>query len=150
MLVITEGEPINKRTLKTHCKYGHEYTEPNTYIAPKSGARWCLACKLSQSRLYSKTHKDASRKAAKKWKDKLFFGGNREAAISRDGSRCVECGMTRQEHRDKYGRDITVDHIDGLGRNSTIKNNDLTNLQTLCLECHGSKDGVRQRGRVAA
>jgi 5-methylcytosine-specific restriction endonuclease McrA len=72
------------------------------------------------------------------------FGGMREAIIQRDGEQCVNCGMTREEHRERFGRDITVDHIDGHGRNSIVKNNDEANLQTLCLPCHGSKDIKRK------
>lgn len=72
--------------------------------------------------------------------DNKFFGGMREDVILRDNSRCVKCNITRQEHTNKYGRDITVDHIDGNGRNAANKNNDIGNLQTLCLGCHGRKD----------
>lgn len=73
--------------------------------------------------------------------DKYFFGGNREIVIQRDGEKCVECGMTRAEHQAKYGKDITVDHIDRRGKNVPLaqKNNSLDNLQTLCLPCHGRK-----------
>lgn len=73
---------------------------------------------------------------------KYLFGGNRELAIQRDGEKCVVCLMTRVEHRAKYKRDITVDHIDGKGRNTPAneRNHSLDNLQTLCLKCHGSKD----------
>lgn len=80
------------------------------------------------------------------YQHKIHFGGNREAAIQRDGERCVHCGMTREEHKAKFGRDITVDHIDGKGRHTPIaqKNNDLSNLQTLCLPCHGRKDTKRR------
>lgn len=70
----------------------------------------------------------------------MYFGGNREIAIKRDGEKCLHCGMTRQEHKEKYRRDITVDHIDGQGRYSKIKNNSLDNLQTLCVQCHARKD----------
>lgn len=75
-----------------------------------------------------------------------MFGENRELAIQRDGEKCVSCGMTREEHQAKYGRDITVDHIDGNGRNNSpeTRNNDLSNLQTLCLPCHGRKDIARR------
>lgn len=70
------------------------------------------------------------------------FGGNREIAIQRDGEKCVKCGLTREQHRTKYGRDITVDHIDRKGRNTPPqeRNHSLDNLQTLCLHCHGYKD----------
>ena len=72
--------------------------------------------------------------------DKKFFNGLREMVILRDNEQCVKCGMTRSLHRKVYGRDITVDHKDGKGRNTKYKNNAMYNLQTLCLECHGSKD----------
>lgn len=70
------------------------------------------------------------------------FAGNRETVIKRDEERCLHCGMLRSEHREEYGRDITVDHIDG-----NRKNNDLSNLQTLCLRCHGKKDITRRKIR---
>ena len=53
---------------------------------------------------------------------------------------CSSCNLTRSEHKELWNRDITVDHIDGKGYNSEIKNNVLENLQTLCLPCHGRKD----------
>ena len=77
---------------------------------------------------------------------KVFYGEEREEAIKRDGQKCVKCMITRDEHKEKYNRDITVDHIDGKGRNTPLKlkNNSLNNLQTLCLSCHGKKDILRR------
>lgn len=73
-----------------------------------------------------------------------LFGGNREKAIKRDNEACVQCGMTRERHLEKYGMDISVDHIDRLGINvpTDKRNNQLDNLQTLCLPCHGRKSFV--------
>ena len=71
---------------------------------------------------------------------KRFFGGNREAVLKRDRYRCVNCRMDDKEHRKKFGRSISIDHINGLGCNSKIKDNRMCNLQTLCLPCHGKKD----------
>lgn len=76
--------------------------------------------------------------------DRTWFGGVRESVILRDLSSCVLCGINRSEHFIKYGRDITVDHIDGRGRGSDEKNNDMDNLQTLCLGCHGKKDSPKK------
>lgn len=73
------------------------------------------------------------------------FGGLRESIIIRDGEKCVICFMTREEHIAKWDRDITVNHIDGNGRNSAskLKNNLPDNLETLCLSCHSRKDRER-------
>ena len=68
--------------------------------------------------------------------DKRYFGGLKEEVIKRDNYKCVKCGLTRIEHYEKYKRDITVDHINRLGRGVKEKDNRLENLQTLCISCH--------------
>ena len=70
-------------------------------------------------------------------------GKQRESILERDKYRCVKCGMTDAEHKEKWGKPITIDHKD-----KNRKNNDPSNLQTLCLTCHGRKDliaALRQR-----
>ncbi len=65
-----------------------------------------------------------------------FGGGDtRSNVLKRDGYKCVVCGMSDEEHLQKWGKPITVDHID-----KNEKNNAMVNLQTLCLTCHGKKD----------
>jgi hypothetical protein len=61
--------------------------------------------------------------------------GLRRRILDRDDSRCVRCGMSDAEHKAKWGRTITIDHID----KDRSRNTD-DNLQTLCLTCHGNKD----------
>ena len=78
----------------------------------------------------------------------LRFGGIREKVLSRDGYKCVMCGMTREEHYKVFNRDLSIDHIDHQGRYSDIQNNEMDNLQTLCLRCHGAKDAI-QHGRYS-
>lgn len=79
-------------------------------------------------------------------KREYLFGGNRQKALERDNWQCVECGMNQEQHIVIFGRSLTVDHIDGKGRNSKNPNHRLFNLQTLCCRCHGLKDGIRNRG----
>lgn len=62
-------------------------------------------------------------------------GGLRKDVLERDGYKCVRCGMTDEEHKAKWARPITVDHID-----RDRSHNVMGNLQTLCLICHGRKD----------
>lgn len=111
------------------CRNGHS----NSFFIDAHGRKDCKLC--SQNRV-------------KKSADRKFFGNNRELAIQRDGEKCVDCGMSRKEHYNRYGMDITVDHIDGTGINTPLeeKNNDLDNLQTMCLACHGSKDRKQYLG----
>lgn len=82
-----------------------------------------------------------------KYKDKERFGGNRYLVLERDGYKCLFCGMTMSEHVKKWSRELTIDHIDGKGRNNKDVNNDISNLQTLCLSCHGKKDVQRRKVR---
>lgn len=56
----------------------------------------------------------------------------RDSIIIRDGDKCIECGISREEHRNKYNFDLNVHHID-----YNKENIDRTNLLTLCLSCHG-------------
>lgn len=65
-------------------------------------------------------------------KDKIagennWFDGNREPALIRDNHQCVRCCSSKQ---------LIVHHIDRQGRNKEIRNNDLSNLETLCKACH--------------
>lgn len=68
------------------------------------------------------------------------FGGHRESVFIRDKYSCVMCGMTMSEHIARWSRQLTIDHKDGKGRYSNIPNNEISNLQTLCLVCHSKKD----------
>lgn len=124
--------------VRTHCRRGHEYNDVNTYIVPSTGFKECRLCIKIRNDSWGKKNPEypASRR----------FGGNREKAIKRDGEQCVKCKMTREDHKSKYGRDITVDHINGLGRYTPNEERDnrLENLQTLCLPCHGFKDASRR------
>lgn len=71
------------------------------------------------------------------------FGGNRYKVLERDGFKCLKCGMTAHQHKKKYRRLMTVDHIDG-----NKSNHVMDNLQTLCLPCHGAKDRKRLKPKA--
>lgn len=79
--------------------------------------------------------------ASIKYMHKTRFGGKREEVMEMYDHMCAVCSMTRDEHREKWGRDLTIDHMDNQGRYSEEPNNDLNNLQVLCLTHHGAKDG---------
>lgn len=61
-----------------------------------------------------------------------FSKNLRNSIIIRDGESCIECGIGRKEHKDIYGFDLNVHHID-----FNKKNIDKQNLLSLCLSCHG-------------
>ena len=71
---------------------------------------------------------------------KKRFGGLREKVLERDDNKCTICGMTNEEHLVRWSRNLTIDHIDGYGRNVKNPHNLETNLRTLCLSCHGRVD----------
>lgn len=118
------------------CKRGHS-KEP--YI-DKNGYSNCRVCRCMGVIRYTKNNLD-------KIVNQREFGGNRYKCLERDNYTCVNCGMDNKEHLERWGRTITVDHIDGNGRYKKAyeKNHDLSNLQTLCLSCHGKKDVARRK-----
>ena len=58
--------------------------------------------------------------------------------LERDNYKCIKCGMSNKDHKKKWNRRLTVDHIDG-----NTQNNIDENLMTLCIVCHARKDGLR-------
>lgn len=78
----------------------------------------------------------------KRGRDNYLFGGNRITVMSRDGYKCVDCGMTNEEHIKKWGRELCVHHINGRGKRVKKEEKDsrLQNLQTLCFPCHHKKE----------
>ena len=65
----------------------------------------------------------------------------RENAIQRDGEQCVDCGISRKENRDRYGRDLDVHHEVPIDKFDDPDVADLTsNLVTLCPKCHADRE----------
>lgn len=114
---------------------GIKKTRRNTYLC--RGRTYQSRCKKCHNHGYLHYDKPEYRRVSK---DRSRFGGMREVALQRDNYTCVDCGMTDYEHQERWGRGITVDHIDGQGRYSETQNNELSNLATRCLSCHGRKD----------
>lgn len=103
----------------------------------------------------SKRQSEAIRLDPDKYVSDLTFGRNwgnqREKAIQRDNEKCQRCGMTREQHKEEYGRDLDVDHLvprrickERYGNNFWKKANKLVNLKTLCRECHGHIDKKKE------
>jgi hypothetical protein len=93
---------------------------------------------------YRLNNREFCRKVTLKCMDDIHFGkNNKDIVLERDNWTCQMCGMTQEQHMTIFGRSLTIDHKDGKGRNSLEKNNDLNNLWTLCLRCHGSKDRLK-------
>jgi hypothetical protein len=103
---------------------------------PRLRCEWCAIQRNKQRKKeYNRT--EERKDWARQKRDQERCGGLRERVIRRDGGKCVSCKMTRDHHISKFGKDITVTHKDGKGRYSSVKNNDLKNLVTLCLPCQG-------------
>ena len=63
---------------------------------------------------------------------------SRRNVLERDDEKCQGCAMTRDEHYEKYGRDLNVHHITPLREydGDFASANELDNLITLCTQCH--------------
>ena len=88
------------------------------------------------------------RRKVSQYESNRYFGGEKSQILKRDGYKCQSCGMTNAQHKAKWKRTITIDHINGKGRNSEDKDNRVSNLITLCLSCHGRKDHRRKLCKI--
>lgn len=128
---------------KAACINGHPYQEGSYYVY--GDKHMCKVCTSARRKRYQdKTNFNA------KYKSDLYFGGKRFDVLERDGNACVSCKITSEEHIKKYGSDLNIDHIDkmGTGVPRELRNNDISNLQTLCSVCHGRKDANRKLTEV--
>ena len=103
---------------------------------------------IDKIREFKKLNPEIYRQNVKKVLDrinKIRFGGNRKDVLERDNFRCVICHLSNKQHKEIFNCSITIDHIDGNGRNSKNPNNKLDNLRTLCLVCHGERDCRRRK-----
>jgi len=90
--------------------------------------------------MYRNKNRKVVNKLSLKSVHNVNFGGMREEILIRENMSCGECGMTDKEHRNLFGRSITIDHI-----NKDRSDNRSENLQTLCLRCHNEKDSKNTR-----
>lgn len=68
----------------------------------------------------------------------------RRKAISRDGFKCVDCGITQGDHLIKYGSGLEVDHIEPFHNfGNSQQANRLSNLETRCKSCHRRAEAKR-------
>lgn len=86
-----------------------------------------------------------------------YYGPNwqeqREKALRRDNYRCVDCGITNEEHKQKFGRALTCHHVTPIREFKQKydapewweRANELENLVTLCDPHHDKWEGVPVR-----
>lgn len=68
----------------------------------------------------------------------------RAKALKRDGWRCVDCGIGREECRARFGRDLDVDHVEPFHNfTNAAEANRLPNLRTRCASCHRIAEAKR-------
>lgn len=89
--------------------------------------------KLTSARLHVlKKNEINSRRLFIRW------GKKRDEVLKRDNYKCVKCGLTREEHFKKYGKDIIVYNPNVKNRkNRKYIEDDIKELITVCLSCQG-------------
>lgn len=64
----------------------------------------------------------------------------RRRALERDGFTCQDCGLKNDEHLHERGTSLHVHHIVPISAfDEPSEGNDLSNLVSLCVECHASR-----------
>ena len=68
---------------------------------------------------------------------------------TRDGHKCVDCGMTQAEHKDRHGQKLHVHHLrKARDVDDPEERNAPENLVTLCRDCHHRWEQIADTGLV--
>lgn len=68
------------------------------------------------------------------WRDGPKWRDARREALERDDFECARCGMSREEHDERFSRDLEAHHITPVFDGG--EKFDVDNLVTLCQPCH--------------
>lgn len=112
---------IQARAKKTHCKYGHPYTEENIYVY-KSG-RSCKACRDIEYQ-----EKQARKILRPKPPKKHFSKAEWETLKRHYNHQCLCCGQS--------GVRLNADHIIPIAKGGVST---IDNIQPLCEPCNSKK-----------
>jgi formylmethanofuran dehydrogenase subunit E len=78
------------------------------------------------------------------------WGHQRQKAIERDNHVCQSCGVTSEEHKQRCGMDLHVHHITPWHEfTNHQERNKLSNLITLCSECHATWESLPVKPQVS-
>lgn len=68
----------------------------------------------------------------------------RKKALMRNGYKCVDCDMTDEESKERFGRSLDVDHVVPFHNfGNSKKANRLSNLECRCASCHRLAEAKR-------
>lgn len=138
------------------CKGHHDRADPNTQCS------WCEApIHKPQSKLENHEDVYCSSDCRDKhmmtdkhprWREGKYniyvsgWGSSRKEALQRDQYRCQSCGMNDADHREEYGRQLDVHHIQPIRTFDEPSNaHTLDNLITLCRLCHSKIENESKR-----
>lgn len=140
----------------------HQYTERVQLTCENCGDSYQRVPSLSESRFCSQScmgewmSDNCLGEQNRAWKggyEGLYSGGwvkTREAALDRDDHQCQSCGVGESTHKSQFGQGLHVHHITPYVEFSDPQcANELTNLVTLCRDCHYNKwEGVPVRPQL--
>lgn len=72
-----------------------------------------------------------------RWRQTAKWLEARAEALSRDGGECVSCGLSNEEHVERYEHGLHTHHIEPVSEGGDKF--DLENLETVCAECHSER-----------
>jgi len=75
----------------------------------------------------------------REYREKRRYGFTRDFLFDFFGNKCIDCGISNEEHIEKQKTKLAIHHKDGIGRNSKNPNNNIENLVLLCTSCHAKR-----------
>lgn len=146
-----ESHPLTDR-VDVECEWCEE---PLSRVPAVDEAREHHFCSYECMGEWRSEHRSGENAPAWEGGGHLYRGPNwlsqREKAIQRDEYTCQRCECTESEHFEEYGRQLSVHHIRPVrefyaeidnGQPDFNEVNALSNLVTLCVDCHRKIEGL--------
>lgn len=157
-----ECRRFHKRQVAKRCVRCRCYFSPLKYMKSTGKLVACRAnktCSEECHKAWNSENEDRKRKLSEHFSGKNhpnWQGGRRfnygdyrgpnwkqqrEKALKRDNYKCIVCGMSNDQHKNRYGQGLHVNHIKPYHNINNYKiANKTTNLETLCVKHHMERE----------
>lgn len=122
-----------KNDLATYCSTGCKHEHFTERYAGEGNSQYGV--RGEENSTHGRTGPDAPNwQGGSRWRGTMKWLRARADALERDEGECVYCGVSNEEHNERYDHGLHCHHIEPVSDGGAKF--DLDNLETICANCH--------------